>query len=275
MSRHSRNAPTLILILLFAAGGADPLAAQESGRARAGPATDEPFTTADVEPGPQGLARTIPCQSLDDDSPYPLGYEMTLDLAIQAVHIGRAEPEKDDRKCFFQMAEALARHLVFEHPNDPEPRYWYAAAMGLRAVEEGGGTQVRLAQSAHEQSRLVLTIAPDHAGAHFILGRLHAGAMRLSGFKRFIATQILGGKALSGASWETAESFLAAAARLEPEVPDHHYELGLLYLDTDRPALALAAFEGVLACPRANPADRAVQASAGEKAGRLRRELAG
>lgn len=61
------------------------------------------------------------------------------------------------------------------------------------------------------------------------------------------------GKALSGASRETAESFLTAAARLESEVPDHHYELGLLYLDTDRPALALAAFEGVLACPRANP----------------------
>jgi tetratricopeptide (TPR) repeat protein len=264
-----------MLILLFAAGAADTLAAQESGRPRAGPATDEPFTTSHVEPSTQGFARTIPCQSLNDDSPYPLGYEMTLDLAIQAAHVGRAEPEKDDRKCFFRMAEALARHLVLENPNDPEPRYWYAAAMGLRAVEEGGHNQVRLAQRAHEQSRLVLTIAPDHAGAHHILGRLHAGAMRLSGFKRFIATQILGGKALSGASWETAESFLAAAARLQPEVPDHHYELGLLYLDMGRPDLALAAFEGVLACSRKDPADRAVQASAGEKADRLRRELAG
>ena len=97
--------------------------------------------------------------------------------------------------------------------------------------------------------------------------------MRLSGFKRFIATQILGGKALSEASWESAESYLAAAARLRPEVPAHHYELGILYLDTDRPELALAAFEGVLACPSTHPADRAVQVSAGEMVERLRHEL--
>ncbi len=249
MSRHLGIAPTLILILLLAAGRADTLTAQESGR-------------------------TIPCESLDDDSAYPLGYEQTLDLAIQAVHIGRAEPEKDDRKCFLRMAEALARHLVFEDPNDPEARYWYSAAMGLRAAEEGGRTQVRLAERAHEQSRLTLTIAPDHAGAQHVLGRLHAAVMRLGGFKRFVATQILGGKALSEASWETAESFLAAAAKLQPEVPDHHYELGILYLETDRPALALAAFEGVLACPPTHPADRAVQVSAGEMVERLRLELA-
>jgi hypothetical protein len=62
MSRHSRNAPTPFLILLFAAGGAHTLAAQESGRARAGPATDEPITTLDVEPPPSGLAHTIPCE---------------------------------------------------------------------------------------------------------------------------------------------------------------------------------------------------------------------
>ena len=248
MSRHLRITPTLMLMLLLAVGRADTLVAQEGGG-------------------------TTPCESLDDDSPYPLGYGETLDLAVRAVHIGRAAAEKDDRRCFFRMAEALARHLVFEDPNDPESRYWYAAAMGLRAAEEGGRTQVRLAERAHEQSRLTLTIAPDHAGAQHVLGRLHAAAMRLSGFKRFIATQILGGKALSEASWETAESYLAAAARLQPEVPAHHYELGILYLDTDRPELALTAFEGVLACPSTHPADRAVQANASEMVERLRHEL--
>jgi tetratricopeptide (TPR) repeat protein len=248
-----------MLILLLAVGGAYGLTAQE----------------ADVTPPQNGFARTIPCESLDDDSHYPLGYDTTLDLAIQAVHVGRPKPEKDDRKCFFRMAEALARHLVFERPNDPEPRYWYAAAMGLRAADEGGGTQVSLARRAHEQSRLVLTISPDHAGAQHVLGRLHAAVMRLSGFKRFIATRILGGKALSEASWESAESYLAAAARLQPGVPDHHLELGILYLDTGRPESALAAFEKVLGCPPINPVDHAVHARARELVARLRLELAG
>ncbi len=275
MSRHPRNVFPLILVLFMAVGRSDALVAQELGEARTGPAADRPFTASDVEPLSSGLARTIPCESLDDDSTYPLGYEGTLDLAIDAVHIGRGEPEKDDRKCYFRMAEALARHLVFEDPNDPEARYLYAAAMALRANEEGGRTQVSLAQRAHEQSRLTLTIAPDHAGAHYILGRLHAAVMRLSGFKRFVATRILGGKVLSEASWESAESFLATAARLQPEVPDHFYELGALYLDTDRPQLALEAFQGVLTCPTAHPADRAVQIRAGEMVEQLRHDVAG
>ncbi len=255
MSRHSINTLIPVLLLALAAGGTDPLAAQET------------------EPPSNGLARTIPCTSFDDDSHYPLGYEQTLDLAIQAVYVGRGEPEKNTRKCFFRMAEGLARHLVFENPNDPEPRYWYAAAMGLRAAEEGGRTQVRLAQRAHEQARLTLTVAPEHAGAQHVLGRLHVAVMHLSGFKRFIATRILGGKALSEASWENAESLLAAAARSKPEIPAHHYALGNLYLDTDRPEAALEAFKRAVACPPIHAADRKVLVSAGEMVERLLREL--
>ena len=273
MSRHLMNALTPVLILVLSTGRADALAAQESGPVQAGPAPVEPFAASEVELPSDGLARSIPCTSFDDDSHYPLGYEETLDLVIQAAHLGRAEPEKDNRKYFFRMAEALARHLVFEDPNDPEPRFWYAAAMALRATEEGGRTQVGLAQRAHEQARFTLTVAPDHAGAQHVLGRLHAAVMRLSSLKRWVATRILGGKALAEASWETAESFLAAAARLQPEVPTHHYELGILYLDTDRPELALTAFERVLACPPIHPADREVHVRAGEMVERSRREL--
>ncbi len=271
MSRHFLKAVTTVLMLILAVGGANAQATRESGPARAGTAPDEPFATSEAEPGSDGFVQSIPCMSFDDDSHYPLAYEETLDLAIKAVNQGRAELEKEARKCFFRMGAALARHLVFEDPNDPEARYWYAAALGLQAAEEGGRTQVRLAQRAHEQARVTLTVAPDHAGAQHVLGRLHAAIMRLSGLKRWIATKILGGKVLSGASWETAESFLAAAARLQPEVPTHHYELGALYLDTNRPELALAAFERAVACAPIHPAGREVHARAEEAVDRLLR----
>ena len=268
MSRQFTNTVTAVLILILSAGRTHAAGAQEIGSARAGPAPVGPSATSEVHVPSGDVARSIACTSYDDNSHYPLPFDETLDLAIQAIHVGRAEPEKDTRKCFFQMGEALAWHLVSEDPNDPEPRYLYAAAMALRAVEEGGRTQVGLAQRAHEQATITLTVAPNHAGAQHVLGRLHAAVMRLSGFKRFVATKILGGKALSGASWETAESLLAEAARLQPEVPSHHYELGALYLDTDRPELALAAFERTLASPPLYPADREVHAHAQERVDR-------
>jgi len=250
---HHMNAVATVLALVLVTGRAD----------------------AQVEPPSDNIAQNVLCISFDDDSEYLLAYDETLDLAIQAVHLGRGESEKDARKCFFRMGEALARHLVFEDPNDPEPRYWYAAAMALRAAEEGGRTQVGLAQRAHEQARITLTVAPGHAGAQHVLGRLHAAVMRLSRFKRFIAIRILGGKVLSEASWETAESYLAAAARLQPEISTHHYELGALYLDTHRPELALVAFERVLACAPMEPADRKVRERAEEMVVRSRREMEG
>ena len=171
------------------------------------------------------------------------------------------------------MAEAFSRHLLFQDPNDPQPRHLYSVAMGLRASDEGARTQVRLAQRSFEQARLILGVVPDHAGAQHIMGRLYAHAMRLSGLKRFIAIKILGGAAMSDASWEGAESLLAAAATSDPEVPDHHYQLGVLYVDTDRPESALSAFERVLACEVIQPIDREIRALAEEMVERLRVEL--
>ena len=87
------------------------LAVLSGGGADRGVAQDSASHTRD-----SGSA--FPCLSLDDDSSYPLGYQGTLDRAIQAVSVGRAEPDRTARLCFYQMAAALARHNVFEDPND-------------------------------------------------------------------------------------------------------------------------------------------------------------
>jgi len=63
----------------------------------------------------------------------------------------------------------------------------------------------------------------------------------------FLATRVLGGDALKGASWEEAERLLQFAALARSEVPDYHYELGRLYEDTDRPARAREEAAHVLA----------------------------
>ena len=219
-------------------------------------------------------ARDVPCAALEDEATSALLVDELLALATRAVYAGRAHPDKDERKCHFRLAEDLARRFVFQDPGDPHSRYWYAAAMGLRAAEEGGRTQVSLAQRAHEQARLTLTLAPDHAGAQHVLGRLHAAVMRLGRIKRFVATQVLGGAVLAEASWESAEAYLSAAAQADPSVPEYHYELGALYLDTSRPRQALEAFEAALRCPRVFAADQLVQDVARASAERLQRQLA-
>ena len=262
------------VFLALATGGSEVLADAVHPAQTVPPAKGVP--TEDlirVEPSSEGLVGTVPCSSFKEDSPSPFGYEETLDLGIKAVNLGRVERDQDTRKCLYKMAEALSRHLLFEDPNDPLPRQIYSLAMGLRSREEGVRTSVSLAQRSFEEARLLLTVVPDHAGAQHIMGRLFSHAMRLNGFKRFIATRILGAKAMGEASWEKAESLLTAAARLQPELPDHHFQLGVLYLNTDRPELALAAYERVLLCEAVYPADFELLTEAERMVQLLRDEL--
>jgi uncharacterized protein HemY len=58
---------------------------------------------------------------------------------------------------------------------------------------------------------------------------MHASILRLSGFKRFMAINVLGGNAMKNASWEEAQSRIELATLKEPCVPEHHFELARVY----------------------------------------------
>jgi len=171
----------------------------------------------------------------------PPGFASTsesADSAQLAVDAGRAMADKDARKCWWAVAERIARQEALDAPDDVEAQYQFALTLGLRADVEGGRTRVGLANELFGQLQIVLEMAPDDADAQHIFGRLHAGVMRMNRVTRFVATRVLGGDALKAASWEEAEKLFLYAAQTRPEVPDYHYELGRLYEDTDRPALA-------------------------------------
>ena len=85
-----------------------------------------------------------------------------------------------------------------------------------------------------EEAERILEADPGHSGARHLLGRLHAGIMRMSGIKRFLARTLFGGEVMEGASWEVARRHLEAAAEGAPCLPHHHFELARLYEDTGR-----------------------------------------
>jgi hypothetical protein len=156
-------------------------------------------------------------------------------------------------------AEALARAGAESRPEDVPSRFALAVVLGLKADRNGGRTRVLAAAELREELDAVLELAPDHARAHHMLGRLHAGVRRMNRVVRWIATRLLGGGALDGASWEEAERHLAFAEERAPEVLDHHLQLAKLYRDTGRPGLALEEVEHALALPARSPMEIAVR----------------
>lgn len=187
------------------------------------------------------------------DVPDPLW--MLMEAAV-------AEADETRMKEMLLAAEQMARDDIVGHEQDTARRFALAAALGLRADREGGRAKIRAASQLHRELEAVLALDAEHAGANYLMGRLHAGVRRMNTVTRWLATNLLGGEVLKDASWSRAESHLSFAEASAPDVPDYHLQLARLYMDTDRPELARGEVEHVLRLRAVTPMEREVRVEA-------------
>lgn len=150
----------------------------------------------------------------------------------------------DDSLSVLRRLEGSLMTRIEDAPDDVRARFRLATVTAVR-LELDDGDEVELAREVHRHAARIVAADPKHAGAHHMLGRLHAAVMRLGGFKRFLAKTFVGGELLERASWEAARRHLELAEALEPCIPDHHYELARLLFERGRPEDALAEVEHV------------------------------
>ena len=193
-----------------------------------------------------------------------------VDTIMTAVEAGILASSRADSLTAFDLAVRVSSELIRLAPEDAHAHYLYAVSIGQRLELSGTREKVRLGQQCREQAELALTLDPDHPGALHVLGRLHAGTMRLSRITRFVAKHLLGAKALEGASWEMAEHYFTRAAELEPSNPRHWVELAQLYVDTGRPERAKDALQRALAGSATCESERLML----DRAGRMMEKLA-
>lgn len=166
--------------------------------------------------------------------------------AWQSILVARGLEREAAKSALAALQDSLAAEAL-AHPDEVQTQYLLAAAMGSRADVEGGREKVRAAKAAHAQATRVLAMDPSHPGAQYLLGRLHAAVMRMDKVTRFLATRLLGGAELSGASWEEAQRLLEAAAEGDPCVADYHYELARVYAERGEPARAIRQLKKLFA----------------------------
>lgn len=211
--------------------------------------------------GPRIEAIAAPIPAARDDRPAWASAGVP-DTVWKLAEAGWTAMDAEAGRRLLAAGERHARLAVDEEPQSLDRRFALAVVLGMRAEREGGRAKVRAAAELHRQLVAVLERDPHHAGARHLLGRLHVGVRQMNTVTRFLATNLLGGGALAGASWEEAERHLAFAERRAPEVSDHHLQLARLYLDTDRPGLALREIEHVLRIEPLSPMERVVRSEA-------------
>jgi tetratricopeptide (TPR) repeat protein len=159
----------------------------------------------------------------------------------EAIDLGEFDDARRDS--LYQLGEQYARRAVQGNAGSSMAHFALAKAIGRRALSMGAKDRVKFAGEVRKEALEAIRLDSANAGALHVMGRWHANIMRLSGFSRFMAKNLLGGRIFNEANWKDAIAFLERAAALEPDRVVHKLELGSVYADTGDKAKARQTYE--------------------------------
>lgn len=162
----------------------------------------------------------------------------------EAIDLGEFDDARRDS--LYQLGEHYARRAVQADPKSSVAHFALAKAIGRRALSLGARERVTLAGEVRQEALEALALDSTNAGALHVMGRWHANIMRLSGFSRFLARNVLGGRTFGEANWKDAAQLMERAAALEPDRIVHRLELASIYSDTGDRARAQDQYQIVL-----------------------------
>ncbi len=192
----------------------------------------------------------------------PSNYEALWKAARSAVDLATFDLSGDAQARMFADAELYARRAVAANPNDAEGHFQLARALGKRALSLGAKQKIKYATDVRAHALECLKINPKHAGCLHVMGVWNAEVMRLNGFMRMIAKNLLGGKVFGSASWQEAQRYMEESVANEPNRIVHHLDLAAIYNDRDNKAKARTEYQAVIDLPVADYNDRHYKAEA-------------
>lgn len=203
-------------------------------------------------------------------APDTTSYKWLTDAANAAVDKGEFNPSDDQRKALYRSAEQYARRAVAANPNDAEGHFQLARSIGRNAQTMGSRDRVKYAAVVRDEALAALKLDPKHAGAMHVMGVWNAEVMRLNGFTRMIAKNLLGGNVFNEASWDNAQKYLEESVAIEPNRITHRLDLGMVYADRDMKEKAREQFEWIANAPVVDYNDRNYKEEAARKLKDLR-----
>lgn len=198
-------------------------------------------------------------QAADAD---PGNYEAQWKVARSAADVAEFDLTGDAQIRMFAEAESYSRRAVAANPDDAEGHFHLARALGKRALTLGVRQRIKFGTEVRAQALECLHLDPKHAGCLHVMGLWNAEVMRLNGFSRMIARNLLGGRALGSASWAEAQRYMEEAVAYEPKRIIHRLHLGDIYRDRGDKTKARAEYQAALNLPIADYNDSHYKAEA-------------
>lgn len=156
--------------------------------------------------------------------------------------------EFDDarRDSLYKVGDGYARRAVALAPNSALAHFALAKAVGRYALTLGTRDRVKYAGEVRKEALESMRLDSINPGALHVMGMWNANIMRLNGFSRFLAKNLLGGKTFGEASWDEAAKTLERASALEPDRIVHALDLAGVYRDRGEKDKAKAQYQRAL-----------------------------
>jgi tetratricopeptide (TPR) repeat protein len=192
----------------------------------------------------------------------PKSYEALWKASRSAVDLGTAESNDAKRENYFKNAELYARRAVEVNPGDAEGHFHLARSLGKNALTQGPRARIKYATDVRTHALECLKINPKHAGCLHVMGMWNAEVMRLNGFTRMLAKNLLGGQVFGSANWTEAKRYMEESVASEPDRIVHHVDLAGVYRDMGEKDKARAEYQAVMKMPNRDYNDRQYKAEA-------------
>jgi tetratricopeptide (TPR) repeat protein len=192
----------------------------------------------------------------------PKSYEALWKASRSAVDLGSYERNDKTREDDFKNAESYARSAVEVNPGDAEGHFHLARSLGKNALTQGPRARIKYATDVRTHALECLKINPKHPGCLHVMGMWNAEVMRLNGFTRLLAKNLLGGKVFSSANWADAKRYMEESVANEPDRIVHHVDLAGVYRDMGEKDRARAEYQAAMKLPNRDYNDRYFKAEA-------------
>jgi len=163
----------------------------------------------------------------------PNHIEALCGASINSVRIGNRETNEDKKKHYFADAMTYAQKAYSLNAQSDEANFCMAAALGRKAETLGAKERLSLAKDIKRYADKCISVNPNHAGGHHIVGRWHHRFSNLSFFEKAAANTLFG-----GIPSEVSESkglyHLKKASELKPDFIMYLYDYAVALADADK-----------------------------------------
>ncbi|NUN68529.1 MAG: hypothetical protein HUU02_02345 [Bacteroidetes bacterium] len=173
-------------------------------------------------------------------------------IARAFVCAGDIAPFPERKQQYENALHASAEALRLDSSNS-NAHTWYAVSLGSIAVFEGSRMKVEYCRRIQRSLERAIALDPANDVAYSVLGTFYRMLANVGWMERQLADLLLGG--LPAGGYAEAERMLLKAVSLAPSVLRHHYELGLVYVESGRLGEAEAVFRHALTLPKTLASD--------------------